>query len=69
MDRTAIRVQRALRDMSVTELAKRAGVSRFTAYRWEHGRANVSEATAARLTKALLEPHGVRDVPAQITGR
>ncbi len=69
MDRTAIRVQRALRDMTASELARRAGVSRFTVYRWEHGRANVSGETAAKLTRALFEPDGVRDVPAQITAR
>ncbi len=69
MDATTIRVTKALRRIGTVELARRAGVDRSTAWRWENGRPHVSQETAARLTKALFEPNGVQDVSAQKIGR
>ncbi len=65
MDTTAIRIQRALRDITATELARRAGVSRHTAWRWEHNRPYVSTETAAKLERALFEGNGTGDAPRQ----
>ncbi len=69
MDPVTIRLNKALRGIGTVELARRAGVSRVTAYRWEHGVPYVSQETAARLTRALLEQNGVQDVSAQKIGR
>ncbi len=58
MDTTTIRVLRAVRGISTTDVARLAGVSRCTAYRWETHSKSVSPETAERLTKALLEGNG-----------
>ncbi len=65
MDATTIRVQKALQDIGTVELARRAGVSRFTAWRWQAGKDNVSPAAASRLQAALFEGAGTQAVPAK----
>lgn len=59
MDARTVRVVLATQDRGVNDLARQAGVSRFTAWRWSTVQADrVAPATAEKLTKALLEPSG-----------
>ncbi len=65
MDTLQIRINKAYKALTTSELAKRAGCDRGTAWRWETGRLKVSPEMAERLTRVLIEPAGVQDVPAQ----
>ncbi len=67
MDRVAIRVVKAVQGISTGDLARRAGVDRATAWRWETGRPNVSQAMARRLQDALLEGNRAQAAPAEKT--
>lgn len=58
LDAVTIRVHKALAGVGTVELARRAGVSRYTAWRWEHNRPHVSPEVAERLTRALFQPAG-----------
>lgn len=55
MDSGAIRLLKAYRNLGTEELAKRAGVSRYQAWRWERGMAGVSPQTSDRLVRVLLD--------------
>ncbi len=61
MDRIAIRVQKALNGIGTQELAARAGVSRYSAWRWESGRHPVGVETARKLEDALFQRNGTCD--------
>lgn len=56
MDTTTIRVLKAVNNIGTAELARRAGVQRMTAWRWETGQPNVSAETSEKLMRALLAP-------------
>jgi len=60
MDPVTIRVQKALQDVGTEELGRRAGVSRFTTWRWQTGRPHVAPETARKLELALFSNNGTR---------
>ncbi len=63
MDATAVRVVLALQGRGPGELAKQAGVTRKTVWRYASGR-TVAPETAERLTRALIEPDRAPAEPA-----
>ncbi len=54
MDALTIRVAKAVQNLSTSELARRAGVERTTAWRWETGKPHVSPEASVKLMRALL---------------
>ncbi len=65
MDAQTIRVVKAVQGIGTEELAARAGVSRYSAWRWESGRHPVGTETARKLEDALLGRNGTADAPRQ----
>ena len=58
----SLREARQRRNLTITELAARAGVGDSTIYRIEHGKAQPRPAAARRLCAALgLEPHQITE--------
>ncbi len=64
MDPTTVNVIKALHGITTEELARRAGVDRATVWRLESGRTRVSDATALRVYRALLDPNRTPTVSA-----
>ncbi len=65
MDPTTVNVIKAMRGITTEELARRAGVDRATVWRLESGRTRVSDETALRVYRALLDPSPTPAAPAK----
>ncbi len=70
MNATALRVNRAIQNVGVRELANRIGVSEVTLWRWESGRTPIPPKQAERVLRALYEQSaGAGAAPSQATAR
>ena len=58
MDKQIIRVVKVMQGVGTEELAARAGVSRYSAWKWESGRHPVGTEVARKLEDALLGRNG-----------
>lgn len=65
MDQQSIRVLKAVKGLGTEDLARNAGVSRYSAWRWESGRHPVGTKVARKLEDALLGRNGTADAPRQ----
>ncbi len=65
VDREAVRVVKFVKGVTCEDLARRAGVHRITAHRWENNDPRVSSETADKLLHALMETTRTPAAPAE----